>query len=52
MIVDKDECIYKSWQYLYFDRQAVKYIRIIGTKNTKNTVTNLIKNNILYNLLW
>lgn len=40
-LIDYSEFFCRSWQYLYFERRAVHYIRIVGTNNTVNRVSPL-----------
>jgi BTB/POZ domain-containing protein 9 len=35
-VIDHSQLPCRSWQYLYFPSQIIKYIRVVGTKNTVN----------------
>ncbi|EAA04434.4 AGAP006714-PA [Anopheles gambiae str. PEST] len=41
-IVDHTKYYCRSWQYLYFPAQAVRYIRLVGTHNTVNKVFHVV----------
>ncbi|XP_041774053.1 BTB/POZ domain-containing protein 9 [Anopheles merus] len=41
-IVDHTKYYCRSWQYLYFSAQAVRYIRLVGTHNTVNKVFHVV----------
>ncbi|XP_052893491.1 BTB/POZ domain-containing protein 9 [Anopheles moucheti] len=41
-IVDHTKYPCRSWQYLYFPAQAVRYIRLVGTHNTMNNVFHVV----------
>ena len=41
-VVDHASYQCRSWQYLYFDKRPVKFIRITGTRNTVNRVFHLV----------
>ncbi|XP_001605281.2 BTB/POZ domain-containing protein 9 [Nasonia vitripennis] len=41
-VIDHSQYFCRSWQYLYFEPQAVLYIRIVGTNNTVNKVFHVV----------
>uniref|UniRef100_A0A182Q251 BTB/POZ domain-containing protein 9 n=1 Tax=Anopheles farauti TaxID=69004 RepID=A0A182Q251_9DIPT len=41
-IVDHTKYYCRSWQFLYFPAQAVRYIRLVGTHNTVNKVFHVV----------
>jgi BTB/POZ domain-containing protein 9 len=41
-VIDHSQLPYRSWQYLYFPSRILRYIRIVGAKNTVNWPFNLI----------
>lgn len=41
-VVDHSSYYCRSWQFLYFEQQPVKFIRITGTHNTVNKVFHLV----------
>ncbi|CAH0552089.1 unnamed protein product [Brassicogethes aeneus] len=41
-VVDYSQYCCRSWQYLYFERRVVQYVRIVGTHNTVNKVFHLV----------
>jgi BTB/POZ domain-containing protein 9 len=47
-VIDHSQLPCRSWQYLYFPFRIVRYIRIIGTKNTVNRPFNLINVKAFY----
>lgn len=36
-VIDFTEYYCRSWQFLFFPSQAVRYIKIVGTRNTENS---------------
>uniref|UniRef100_A0A182LWK1 BTB/POZ domain-containing protein 9 n=1 Tax=Anopheles culicifacies TaxID=139723 RepID=A0A182LWK1_9DIPT len=41
-VVDHTKYPCRSWQFLYFPAQAVRYIRLVGTHNTMNNVFHVV----------
>jgi BTB/POZ domain-containing protein 9 len=47
-VIDHSQLPCRSWQYLYFPSRIIKYIRIVGTKNTENWEFHLISLKAFY----
>ncbi|VDP04760.1 unnamed protein product [Soboliphyme baturini] len=47
-VVDYSDYLCRSWQYLYFPERVVRYIKIVGTRNTKNNVFHLVSLEAMY----
>ncbi|XP_052860138.1 BTB/POZ domain-containing protein 9 [Anopheles cruzii] len=47
-VVDHTKYYCRSWQFLYFPPQAVRYIRLVGTHNTVNEVFHVVALEALY----
>ncbi|GAB6022080.1 BTB/POZ domain-containing protein 9 [Chamberlinius hualienensis] len=47
-VIDYREYLCRSWQTLYFPDRVVKYIRIVGTYNSKNSEFHLVSFECLY----
>lgn len=41
-VVDYSNYLCRSWQFLFFEKRPVKYIRIVGTHNTSNRIFHLV----------
>lgn len=41
-VIDYSNYLCRSWQFLFFERRPVKYIRIFGTHNTVNRIFHLV----------
>ena len=39
-VIDYSQFYCRSWQHLFFEPRVVLYIRIVGTHNTVNKVSN------------
>lgn len=49
-VIDHSMYYCRSWQYLYFEKRPVKYIRITGTHNTVNRVFHLVSLEAMFTL--
>lgn len=49
-VVDHTQYNCRSWQFLYFPQRAVKFIRLVGTHNTVNTVFHVVSIQALFSL--
>lgn len=47
-VIDHTRYYCRSWQYLYFQKRVVRYIRIVGTNNTVNKVFHVVSFEALY----
>lgn len=47
-VIDYSQYLCRSWQKLYFEPKAVKYIRVRGTHNTVNRVFHLVSLEAMY----
>ncbi|XP_050073004.1 BTB/POZ domain-containing protein 9 [Anopheles maculipalpis] len=47
-VVDHTKYYCRSWQYLYFPAQAVRFIRLVGTHNTMNNVFHVVALEAMY----